>query len=86
MDPPSCWNGPSPKRTKAIIPVHLFGQCADMGAINEIARRHKIGVIEMPAKRSAPRKTDGERRVGRSGLFQRFFPRRIWAGSAMLEW
>ena len=34
------------KRTKAIIPVHLFGQCADMGAIHDIARRHKIGVIE----------------------------------------
>ncbi|MCC2640018.1 MAG: arnB [Nitrospira sp.] len=34
------------QRTKAIIPVHLFGQCADMGTINEIARRHKIGVIE----------------------------------------
>ena len=34
------------KRTKAIIPVHLFGQCADMGAINAIARRHQIGVIE----------------------------------------
>ena len=33
-------------QTKAIIPVHLFGQCADMEAINEIARRHKIGVIE----------------------------------------
>ena len=33
-------------RTKAIIPVHLFGQCADMGAIHDIARRHKIGVIE----------------------------------------
>jgi dTDP-4-amino-4,6-dideoxygalactose transaminase len=34
------------KRTKAIIPVHLFGQCADMDAINAIARRHNIGVIE----------------------------------------
>lgn len=34
------------KRTKAIIPVHLFGQCADMGAINDVARRRKIGVIE----------------------------------------
>ncbi|MCS6289943.1 MAG: DegT/DnrJ/EryC1/StrS family aminotransferase [Nitrospira sp.] len=33
-------------RTKAIIPVHLFGQCADMDTINAIARRHKIGVIE----------------------------------------
>jgi dTDP-4-amino-4,6-dideoxygalactose transaminase len=34
-------------RTKAIIPVHLFGQCADMAAINEIAKRNKIRVIEI---------------------------------------
>jgi len=33
-------------RTKAIIPVHLFGQCADMPAINEIAKRKRLRVIE----------------------------------------
>lgn len=33
-------------RTKAIIPVHLFGQPADMGAILEIAERHSLKVIE----------------------------------------
>ncbi len=32
--------------TKAIVPVHLFGQCADMEAINRIAEKHKLFVIE----------------------------------------
>jgi dTDP-4-amino-4,6-dideoxygalactose transaminase len=33
-------------RTKAVIPVHLFGQCADMAAINGIAERCGLRVIE----------------------------------------
>lgn len=33
-------------RTKAIIPVSLYGQCADYDTINAIARRHDISVIE----------------------------------------
>jgi dTDP-4-amino-4,6-dideoxygalactose transaminase len=32
--------------TRAVIPVHLFGQCADMAAINSIAKRRGIRVIE----------------------------------------
>lgn len=33
-------------RTKAILPVHLFGHAADMDAIQDIARRHGLIVIE----------------------------------------
>lgn len=33
-------------RTKAIMPVHLFGQCSDMQAIMDIAKKHNLKVIE----------------------------------------
>lgn len=34
------------EKTKAIIPVHLYGQCADMDKINEIAKKYNLTVIE----------------------------------------
>lgn len=45
IDPEAIKKAITPK-TKAIVPVHLFGQSADMDAIMEIAREHKLFVIE----------------------------------------
>jgi UDP-2-acetamido-2-deoxy-ribo-hexuluronate aminotransferase len=38
------------KQTKAIVPVHLFGQCANMDEILRIAEKHKLFVIEDTAQ------------------------------------
>jgi dTDP-4-amino-4,6-dideoxygalactose transaminase len=38
------------EKTKAIMPVHLFGQCADMDALIEISERHRIPIVEDAAQ------------------------------------
>jgi len=53
-------------RTKAIVPVHLNGRIADMGAVMEIARKHKLVVIEDAAQ--ALGATFDGRRAGSFGL------------------
>ncbi len=45
IDPEAVRKAITPK-TKAIVPVHLFGQCADMDAIMDIAKEHDLFVIE----------------------------------------
>jgi perosamine synthetase len=45
MDPTQVEAGIS-EHTRAIIPVHLHGLCADMDPILEIARKHKLHVVE----------------------------------------
>lgn len=45
IDPAAIEKAITPK-TRAIVPVHLFGQCADMEAIMKIAEKHNLYVIE----------------------------------------
>ncbi len=45
IDPKAIEKAITPK-TKAIVPVHLFGQCANMDAIMELADKHGLYVIE----------------------------------------
>lgn len=49
IDPKAIEAAITPK-TKAIVPVHLFGQCTDMEAILDIAKKHNLYVIEDTAQ------------------------------------
>lgn len=60
-------------KTKGIMPVSLYGQCADMKRINQIAEKHKLWVIE-DAAQSFGATQDGQRscnlsRVGGTSFF-----------------
>jgi len=60
---------------KAIIPVHLFGQAADMNAINDIAQKYGLLVVEDAAQAIGTQYSDGRRAgsLGSAGCFS-FFP------------
>ncbi|MEZ4814799.1 MAG: DegT/DnrJ/EryC1/StrS family aminotransferase [Bdellovibrionota bacterium] len=61
-------------KTKAIAPVSLYGQCADMKKINEIAKKHNLHVIE-DAAQSFGAKQDGKYSCNLSALScTSFFP------------
>ena len=73
--------GPEAENIRAIMPVHLFGQMADMDAIMDLAREHDVAVIEDAAQSIGSADAHGRRAgsIGTIGTFS-FFPSKNLGG------
>lgn len=67
-------------KTGAIIPVHMYGQCADMSLINEISQKHGVAVIEDACQAHGAlyqgRKSGA---LGNAGCFSFYFTKNLGA-------
>jgi len=87
IDPDTCNMDPEKlesaitRRTRAVIPVHLFGQCADMDPILETASKQALPVIEDAAQSiGAQYKHKKAGSMGEFGIFS-FFPSKNLGGA-----
>jgi len=79
MDP-TCLESAITRRTKAILPVHLYGQAAEMDAILSIARRCQLRVVEDCAQAVGARHAKGKvGTLGDVGCFS-FYPTKNLGG------
>lgn len=60
------------KNTKAIVPVHLYGQCANMEAILKVAEAHNVAVIEDTAQAIGSDYTFSDGRTAKAGTMGTF--------------
>jgi dTDP-4-amino-4,6-dideoxygalactose transaminase len=69
------------ERTRAVMPVHLYGQCAEMSAIMEVCSRHNLPVIE-DAAQAIGAEDDGREAgaIGAIGCFS-FYPSKNLGGA-----
>ena len=72
LDPHQVENKITP-RTKAIMVVHLFGQCADMEPLWQVAERHNLPIVEDAAQAIGAETTNCAGTLGAIGCFS-FYP------------
>lgn len=68
--------------TRAIMPVHLYGQCAEMDALMQLSRRHNLPLVEDAAQAIGAEDVGGARAgaIGHIGCFS-FYPTKNLGGA-----
>ena len=64
-------------RTRAVVPVHLYGQCVDMASLGEVARRHSLTVVEDCAQAHGARQRDRLAGTFGSAAAFSFYPTKV---------
>ena len=73
------------EKTKAILPIHLYGRCSDMDAINKIAKEHNLVVLEDACQaHNAKYKEKYAGNLGDAGAFSLYATKNMMSGEGGL--